>query len=229
MHKSNLVIFLAELVGTFGLLVAATGSIVYDSVVGETLGIGFISVMHFIGLSVMICLFGRYSMAHFNPAVTMAYFLTKYISAKQIPVYVSAQASGAFLGSLFVKYVFGNFAKLGLNSPNYNYPIGLFFGIEIVATMFLVGSILIAVNIKGLQTIFIGTIIAGTVALDVYFFGSISGASMNPIRSLAPSLFTGILNDLWLYWTAPFIGSVIVAFIFNKILKRNQKTTITYE
>lgn len=227
MHKSNLVIFLAELVGTFGLLVAATGSIVYDGMMGETLGIGFISAMHFIGLGAMIYLFGRYSMAHFNPAVTIAYFVSKYISAKQIPVYISAQTSGAFLGSLFVKYAFGNFAKLGLNSPNYNYPTSLLFGIEVLATILLMSSILIAVNIKGLQTIFISTIIAGTVALDVYFFGSVSGASMNPIRSLAPSLFTGIMGDLWLYWTAPFIGSIIVALVFNIILKRKEisKTT----
>lgn len=222
MHKSNFVIFLAEMTGTFGLLVAATGSIVYDGMFGGALGIGFISVMHFVGLSVLIFLFGRYSMAHFNPAVTLAFFVTKYITAKQIPVYIIAQAIGAFLGTLFVKHVFGNFANLGLNSPNYQYSVELFFGVEILATIFLMGSILVAVNIKKLHIIFISMIIAGTVALDVFFLGSISGASMNPIRSLVPSLFTGIVGDLWLYWTAPFIGSIIVAFAFNVIKKRHQ-------
>ncbi|HET9009570.1 MAG TPA: aquaporin [Nitrosarchaeum sp.] len=223
MHKSNFIIFLAEMTGTFGLLVAATGSIVYDGMFGGTLGIGFISAMHFVGLSVLIFLFGKYSMAHFNPAVTVAFFVAKYITAKQILVYLTAQTIGAFLGMLFVKYVFGNFANLGLNSPNHQYPVELFFGIEILVTIFLMGSIFMAINIKGLQTIFISMIIAGTVALDVFFFGSISGASMNPIRSLAPSLFTGIVDDLWLYWTAPFIGSIIVAFVFNGIKKIHQK------
>jgi len=216
MHKSNFVIFLAELAGTFGLVVAATGSIVYDGMMKNTLGIGFISAMHFIGLWVVIFLFGRYSMAHFNPAVTVAYFIAKYISAKQILVYVTAQAIGAFLGSLFVKYVFGNFANLGTNSPNYEYPIVLFFGIEVLATVFLMGSILVAVNIKRLQTALISAIIASTVAMDVFFFGSISGASMNPIRSLAPAIFSGMVSDLWLYWSAPFVGSIIVAFIYRK-------------
>lgn len=223
MHKSNFVIFLAELAGTFGLLIAATGSIVYDGMMGNTLGIGFISVIHFVGLGAMIFLFGRYSMAHFNPAVTVAYFVAKYINAKQILVYVTAQMIGAFLGSLFVKYIIGDFAKLGLNSPNYQYPMWGFFGVEVLATFFLMGSILIAVNIKGLQTVFISAIIAGTVALDVFFLGSISGASMNPVRSLMPSLLTGIFGDLWLYWSAPFIGSVIVALTFNRIKKRRQK------
>lgn len=221
MHKSNFVIFLAELAGTFGLLVAATGSIVYDGMMDNTLGIGFISIIHFIGLGAMIFLFGRYSMAHFNPAVTVAYFVAKYITAKQILIYIAAQIIGAFLGSLFVKYIIGDFARLGINSPNYQYPILGFFGVEVLATIFLMGSILIAVNIKGLQTIFISSIIAGTVALDVFFLGSISGASMNPIRSLTPAVFTGIFEDLWMYWSAPFIGGIIVALIFNKIKKQN--------
>ncbi|WP_177585564.1 MIP/aquaporin family protein [Candidatus Nitrosotenuis aquarius] len=216
MHKSNFVIFLAELAGTFGLLVAATGSIVYDGMMGNALGIGFIAMIHFVGLGAMIFLFGRYSMAHFNPAVTIAYFIAKYISAKQILVYVTAQAIGAFLGSLFVKYVIGDFARLGLNSPNHQYPAWGFFGVEVLATVFLMGSILIAVNIRGLQTVLISAIIAGTVALDVFFLGAVSGASMNPIRSLFPALFTGATKDLWLYWTAPFIGAAIVGIIYKK-------------
>ncbi len=222
MSRSNFIIFLAEIVGTFGLLVSATGSIVYDGKIGGILGIGFIAAMHFVGILFMIILFGRYSMAHFNPAVTVAYFVAGYVNAKKIPVYFGAQAIGALLGSFFVQYVLGDFANLGLNSPNYEYPVGLFFGIEVLATLFLMGSILIAINIKGLSSVFVGTIIAGTVTLDVYFFGAISGASMNPIRSLTPSIITGILDDLWLYWTAPFIGSVVAAFIF-KIMRKNKK------
>ena len=225
MHKSNSVIFLAELAGTFGLVAAATGSIVYNGMMGNTLGIDFISAIHFIGLWAMIFLFGRYSMAHFNPAVTVAYFVAKYISTKQIPFYVTAQAIGAFLGSLFVKYVFGDFASLGTNTPNYEYPIVLFFGIEVLATVFLMGSILIAVNIKGLHTIFISAIIAGTVALDVFFFSSVSGASMNPIRSLAPAIFSGVMSDLWLYWSATFVGSTIVAFIYRNKFSKSKSTS----
>ncbi|WP_268543644.1 MIP/aquaporin family protein [Candidatus Nitrosotenuis cloacae] len=220
MHKSNFVIFLAELAGTFGLLVATTGSIVYDGSIGGVLGIGFIVAMHFVGISLMIILFGKYSMAHFNPAVTVGLFAAKYIPAKQLPLYVSAQAIGALLGSLFVKYVLGDYANLGLNSPNYLYAPSLFFVVEILATMFLMGSILIAINVRHLQLVFISIIISGTVALDVYFLGPISGASMNPIRSLMPSLFTNMTGDLWLYWTAPFIGSIIVAMVFNRMSRK---------
>ena len=215
MHNSNLVIFFAELVGTFGLLVAATGSIVYDASLGMTLGPIFVAAIHFVGLTIVVYAFGKYSMAHFNPAVTIGFFLSGYTKAKTIPVYFSGQIIGAFSGTFFVKFVIGDFANLGLNFPNYSYPAFIFYGIEILATIFLMGVILIVVHIKGLNK-FAGLAIGAIIALDVYFLGSISGASMNPIRSLSPAIVTGITEDLWLYWSAPFIGSVIAGLIYHK-------------
>lgn len=220
MHKSNFIIFLAEIAGTFGLVVAATGSIVYDGFLGNSLGLVFIAVVHFVGIAIMIFLFGRYSMAHLNPAVTVAFLVAGYTKAKQVPVYFAAQAIGAILGTIFVKFVLGDFENLGLNYPNYEFSIPVIVGVEVLASFLLMGSILLAINIKRLSAVFVSMIIAGVVALDVFFFGWISGASMNPIRSLSPALVTGIVDDLWLYWTAPFVGSVIVALIFNKIKKR---------
>jgi aquaporin Z len=215
MHNSNLLIFFAELVGTFGLLVAATGSIVFDARLGSSLGPIFIAVIHLIGLTVVVYVFGKYSMAHFNPAVTIGLFLTGYTKAKALPVYFSAQAIGAFLGTFFVKYVIGDFANLGLNYPNYSYSISIIYGIEILATVFLMGVILIVVHIRGLNK-FASLAIGAMVALDVYFLGPISGASMNPIRSLSPAIVTGIPDDLWLYWSAPFIGAAIVGIVYRK-------------
>jgi aquaporin Z len=205
----------SELVGTFGLLVAATGSIVYDGRTGELLGPIFIAVMHFVGLAILVYAFGKYSLAHFNPAVTIGYLIAGYTTLKQLPVYFSAQVIGALLGSLFVKYAIGDYAQLGINFANYSYSVGLIYGIEVIATIFLMGIILIVVHKKSLNRL-TGVAIGGIVALDVFFFGPISGASMNPIRSLAPALMVGIYNDLWLYWTAPFIGSAFVGMIYRK-------------
>jgi len=215
MHNSNLVIFFAELVGTFGLLVAATGSIVFDARLGSSLGPIFIAVIHFIGLTAVVYAFGKYSMAHFNPAVTIGLFLAGYTKAKALPVYFSAQAIGAFLGTFFVKYVIGDFANLGLNYPNYSYSVSIIYGIEILATVFLMGVIFIVVHIKGLNK-FASWAIGAMVALDVYFLGPISGASMNPIRSLSPAIVTGIPDDLWLYWSAPFIGAAVIGIVYHK-------------
>lgn len=215
MGNSNLIIFISELVGTFGLLVAATGSVVYDGRVGETLGTFFIAAMHFIGLAILVYAFGKYSMAHFNPAVTIGFLISGHIQTKQLPIYFSAQAIGAILGSIFVKFVIGDFASLGMTFGNYSYSLGLIFGVEILATFLLMGVILIVAHKKSLNK-FSGIAIGGIIGLDVLFFREISGASMNPIRSLAPALVAGVPDDLWIFLTAPFLGSVIIALIYRK-------------
>jgi len=216
LNDSNLIIFISELVGTFGLLVAATFSVVYDARFGPIIGPVGNAVIHFIGISIVIFIFGKYSMAHFNPAVTIGFYLSGHLERKKIPIYFVAQTIGAFLGSLFIKYVVGDYGNLGLNYPNYQYPIPYFFGIEIIATVFLMACILIVVSIKNLPMIAISTSISAIIALDVFFLSPISGASMNPIRSLAPAILSGIPDDLWLYWTAPFIGTVIIALYYRK-------------
>lgn len=215
MNNSNLVIFVSELLGTFGLLVAATGSIVYDASLGYSLGPIFVAVIHFIGLAIVVYAFGKYSMAHFNPAITIGYFISGYIKTRALPVYFVAQAIGAFLGTFFVKYIIGDHADLGLNYPNYSYSIPFFYGVEIIATIFLMTVILIVVHVKRLNKL-TGVAIGGIIALDVYFLGPISGASMNPIRSLTPAIISGMPDDLWLYLTAPFIGAMIVGMIYYK-------------
>lgn len=214
--NNSINIFVAELVGTFGLVFAATGSIVFDGRMDFSLGPIFVAGIHFIGLTILIFVFGKYSMAHFNPAVTMGFAIAGHLRTKMIPLYFTAQAIGAISGSLFVKFVIGNYAKLGLNFPNSEYSLPVIFSVEILATVFLMGVILIVVSKKNLHIGIISAAVGGMVALDVFFLGPISGASMNPMRSFAPAIVTGIVNDLWLYWTAPFVGSGIVGIIYHK-------------
>ena len=132
MAYSNLQIFIVELIGTFGLVIAATVSVVYDGRFGQILGPIGNALVHFVGISIMIFVFGKYSMAHFNPAITIGFFISGYIEAKKIPLYFIAQAIGGILGSLFVKQVVGNYGNLGLNFPNYQYTIKEWNGILIV-------------------------------------------------------------------------------------------------
>ena len=226
MHSSNKIIFLAELIGTFGLVVAATGSMVYDVSLGGIYGHHFIVAMHFIGLSIVVYAFGKYSMAHFNPAVTVGFFITKHVKGRQLPYYFTAQAVGAFLGSIFVLVVLGDYANLGTNYPNPASTMEANISYEILTTVFLMGVIYIVVHFKKLGKL-TGVAIGGIIALDILFFGLVSGASMNPIRSLAPAVVSGVTHDLWLYLTTPFIGTIIVAFIY-KALSGRTKTTSTH-
>ncbi len=226
MHSSNKIIFIAELIGTFGLVVAAAGSMVYDAMLGGIYGHYFVVAMHFIGLAIVVYAFGKYSMAHFNPAVTIAFFITKHVKGKQLPYYFAAQAIGAFMGSIFVLLVMGDYANLGTNYPNPTSTVEANVSYEILTSIFLMGVIYIVVHFKKLGKL-TGVAIGGIIALDVLFFGLVSGASMNPIRSLAPAVISGVTGDLWLYLTTPFIGTIIVAAIY-KVLSGRTKNISTH-
>ena len=227
MTYSNLQIFTVELIGTFILVVFATGSIVYDAEFfnGE-LGIPFAALAPFIALLIGVYSFGKISLAHFNPAVTVGYYITGHITKLQVVYYFTAEIIGAFLGSMFVLQFIGDGANLGTNAPNYDFSIFLIFSVEVIASAMLMGVIFYVVYTKGLRG-FSGVAIGGIVGLDILFLAFISGASMNPARALAPALMSGTLSDLWLYWSAPFIGTIIVAFVFRG--KFRAQRTSNYE
>jgi aquaporin Z len=204
--------FLAEIIGTFIVVVFATGSVVIDAKLGGILGVPFIAFAPFVGVAIGVYLFGRISMAHFNPAVTVGYLITGHLRRELFLYYIGAEIIGALLGSLFVKYIIGTEANLGANAPNYNFPLPIIFGVEVIASALLMAVILVVVHTKGLRG-FSGIAIGGIVGLDIYYLSFISGASMNPARSLAPSILSGSVGDLWLYWSATFIGTSIIALI----------------
>ncbi len=209
--------FVAEVIGTFIVVVLATGSVVIDAKMNGILGIPFIAFAPFVGVAIGVYMFGKVSMAHFNPAVTLGFLVTKHITKRLLVLYLSAEIIGALLGSIFVKYAIGSEAHLGSNSPNYVYPIPLIFGVEVLASALLMSVILVVVYTKGLRG-FGAIAIGGLVGFDIFFLAFISGASMNPARSLAPALLSGVLVNLWLYLTATFIGTCMIAYIYRKTI-----------
>ncbi|HLG37876.1 MAG TPA: aquaporin [Nitrososphaera sp.] len=208
-------IFFAELTGTFVVVLLATGSVVVDAKMGGSLGLAFVAAAPFAGVAAMVYAFGKISMAHFNPAVTLGFLVSGHIKKSQLPVYLGAEIIGALLASLFVLAFIGSEAYLGANAPNYSFPLPVIFGVEVMATAFLMVVIFGVVHTKGLRG-WSGIAIGGIVGLDIFFFSFISGASMNPARSLAPALFSGVMGDLWLYWSATFVGSIVVAMLWRK-------------
>jgi aquaporin Z len=206
--------FIAEVIGTFIVVVFATGSVVINAKLSNSLGVPFVAFAPFVGVTIGVYLFGRISMAHFNPAVTVGYLITRHLRRELFFYYLIAEIIGALLGSLFVKYIIGTEASLGANAPNHNFSLPVIFGVEVLASGLLMVVILVVVYTKGLRG-FSGIAIGGIVGLDIYFLSFISGASMNPARSLAPALLSGSVGDLWLYWTATFIGTTIVAILLR--------------
>jgi aquaporin Z len=215
--------FISEIIGTFIVVVFATGAIVIDAKMNGILGIPFIAVAPFVGVAIGVYLFGKISMAHFNPAVTVGYLITKHITMIQLAYYFAAEIIGALIASVFVKYVIGNNANIGANTPNYAFPIPIIFGTEVLTSALLMAVILVVVHTGGLRGLS-GVAIGGIVGLNIFFLSFISGASMNPARSLAPALLSGqvsLLGNLWLYWSATFVGTSIIGLVFrNKIVNK---------
>ena len=167
---SNQKKFISEVIGTFIVVVLATGSVVIDAKTNGVLGIPFIAFAPFVGVAIGVYLFGKISMAHFNPAVTIGFLVTQHVNKKQLIYYLSAEILGALLGSLFVKSVIGIEVNLGANAPNYSYPLPVVFGIEILTSALLMAVILTVVYTKGLKG-FSGIAIGGICWFRHILFG----------------------------------------------------------
>ena len=127
--------------------------VVIDAKMNGILGIPFIAVAPFVGVAIGVYLFGKISMAHFNPAVTVGYLITKHITMIQLAYYFDAEIIGALIASVFVKYVIGNNANIGANTPNYAFPIPIIFGTEVLTSALLMAVILVVCTYWGIEEV----------------------------------------------------------------------------
>ncbi|MCB0123743.1 MAG: aquaporin, partial [Caldilineaceae bacterium] len=152
---------------------------------------------------------------HFNPAVTVAFALTRHFPWREVPGYLGGQLLGAVLGALTLRLLLGDAANLGATVPAGSAMQA--FGMELLLTAALMFvSISVATDTKAAGTI-AAIAIGGTVALDALWGGPITGASMNPARSFGPALIAGVWTAHWLYWVAPLIGASLGGMIYQQI------------
>ena len=205
--------YLAEMVGAFALVFAGCGAIVIDHVAhGQLTHVG-IAISFGLVIAVMIYATGHISGAHLNPAVTLAFAFTRHFPFARVPLYWIAQTLGASLAALLLRVLFGNVAHLGATIPTGS--DGQSFGLEIVLTFFLMFVIMAVATDNRAVGEAAAIAIGGTVLLDAMVGGPISGASMNPARSLAPAVVSGNLQFIWIYLTAPFIGASAAICVYN--------------
>lgn len=188
---------------------SATGSVVIDAKAGGILGTPFAAAAPAIAVALMVYAFGMVSMAHFNPAVTAGFFVTGHVRARQLPLYIAALARCKSLCGRPSRHRGRPWRQ---RARLYVYPVPLIIGIEVLATALRMSAILVVVYTKGLRG-FSGIAIEGRIGLDILFLSFIAGASMNPARSLAPALLSGVVQNLWLYLTATFAGNMAVAAV----------------
>lgn len=198
---------LAECLGTFTLVFAGTGAIVINQVAGGVIGHAGIALTFGLVVMAMIHTFGDVSGAHLNPAVTTAFAAAGRFSWREVPGYIGAQIVGALAASLLLRVLFPKAATLGATLPAGSAMQS--FVLEIVLTAVLMLTILSVSTGAKEKGITAGIAIGGVIALEAMFAGPICGASMNPVRSLAPALVSGELSSLWIYLAGPMIGALI--------------------
>ncbi len=202
----------AELIGTYALVTAGCGAMIVNSTSGALTHIGVAFTFGLI-IMVMIAATGHLSGAHFNPAVTVAFALTRHFSWRDVPFYIAGQLLGGTAGAVTLRILFGDVANLGATLPSGSATQS--FGLEIVLTAFLMFVIMaVATDTRAVGQL-AALAIGGTVALNALWGGPISGASMNPARSLGPALVAGVWRDQWVYLVAPLLGAAIGAWTYQ--------------
>ena len=206
---------LAECYGTFALVFAGTGAIVIDDVTAG--GVSHVGIALTFGLVVMALIYaiGDLSGAHLNPAVTLGFTAARRMDPRRAGVYVFAQVAGACLASLALAALFPGHPNLGATIPAGSALQSL--GLEVFLTAFLMFVILGVSTGAREKGIVAGIAVGGTVGLEALFAGPISGASMNPARSLGPALVSGELGALWVYLLAPPLGALLACAAWRSV------------
>jgi len=217
LNKKN---YLIELVGTFILVYAITSAATVYSKSGQ-LGVIGIGLVHAFVLTAIVFAIGYKSGAHVNPAVTVAFLITKRMSAIDGIFYIIFQIIGGILAALVVFTIFGSAISSSVTLPSDGNILRAFI-LEIVMTFTLVYIVLTtAATASNKIAPLAGLAIGLTLGFNVIFGGSISGGSLNPARSFGPALISGDFSYNWIYWIAPVIGSLIAAGI-HRLLHREQ-------
>lgn len=217
----NLRVLLSELIGTFCLVFVGTCAIVINDFSHGALTHLGVSLVFGLVVMVLIHALGDISGAHFNPAVTLGYWVAKRFPTNHLLPYILTQISGAILASSLLKIVFPLHPTLGATIPTL--PLIRSFCFELFLTTLLILVILNVTTGSKEKGLWAGIAIGGTVGLEALFAGPITGASMNPVRSIAPAIVSGHYFGIWIYIISPVLAAFIAPAL-HWFLQRPSKT-----
>ncbi|KAL4279223.1 hypothetical protein GQ457_03G009770 [Hibiscus cannabinus] len=207
---------IAEVVGTYFVIFAGCGSVVMNKLYDGVVTFPGICIVWGLIVMVMIYSVGHISGAHFNPAVTITFAIFRRFPLKQVPIYLAAQLLGSILASETLNLIWdiprkAFFGTVPLGSPNRSLVLEIIISFLL---MFVVSGV--ATDSRAIGEL-AGIAVGMTVTLNVFVVGPISGASMNPARSLGPAIVMGVYDGIWVYMVGPIIGTVLGGFVYNLI------------
>ncbi len=206
---------LAEFIGTFAIVFFGCGSIALASQTGNQSLLGSIPLIFGLVVAFMIYAVGHISGAHFNPAVTLAFTVVRRFSPREVLSYWIAQFLGALTACFVLSIVVPHITTYGMTSTSLT--VGSALLVEVLLSFFLMFVIIAVATDSRAVGMMAGAAIGMVVAVAAYFGGPLTGASMNPARSLAPALFEGKTDQLWIYFIGPFIGTILAAMLYELI------------
>ena len=211
--------YISEFIGTFALVFCGPGAVIMNDVSGGLVTHVGIAITFGLIVMAMIYSIGEISGAHINPAVTIAFWASGRFDKKEVLPYITAQIIGALLASGVLYLLFPLHQTQGATIPLGS--VMQCFILEVILT-FILMFVIINVSTGSKETgTMAGIAIGGVVGLEAMFAGPITGASMNPARSIAPAIFSGNFEHLWLYITAPIIGAFLAIIAFRAIKGKN--------
>ena len=215
----------AEAIGTFMLCFIGAGAIVADALYAG-IGLVAIALAHGLALSIAVSATMNVSGGHINPAVTLVMLATGRIGAGPAVAYIVSQIAGAVVAGVAVMVIFNAVPDgaeaiaatgLGTPAPGAGVSAGTALLTEVFLTFLLVFAIFgTAVDPRAPKIGGFG--IGLTIAADILIGGPISGASMNPARTLGPALVGGVWNAHWVYWVGPIVGAMLAGFIYQYMI-----------
>jgi aquaporin NIP len=206
----------AEAMAVFALVFAGCGAIVADEVYGGALGVVGVALVFGLVIMAMVYATGHLSGAHINPAVTVAFTVTRHFPAREAIAYVAAQLAGATAGALALLAVWPSApADLGATVPSVGDGSALVYELVLTAIlMFVIVAVATDTRAVGAAA---AIAIGGAIGLDALFGGPVTGASMNPARSFGPALASGEWSDLWIYFIGPLLGASLGAIAYELV------------
>ncbi|MDA7543624.1 aquaporin [Acidimicrobiia bacterium] len=214
--KTTVPALLAEFIGTYALVFFGCGAIILSEL--ENLSSALIPIIFGLTITIFVYLLGRFSGAHFNPAVTIGFLLNKEISIKDSVFYIGIQILGGMLASQTHVALFGRMHSFGVTTLSVDVGQGFF--LEAFCTGLLMFVIL---QVTRKENNIYGIAIGGTVFISALLIGEYTGGSLNPARSLGPALVSGKTREIYFYVLAPVIGSLISSKLFTTKFSKNSK------
>ena len=200
--------YISETIGTFALIFCGCGAMTINEITNGSISHVGVAITWGLIVMTMIYAFGEISGAHFNPAVSIAFAFAKKFAWKEVPKYILAQSIGAIFASFMLWFLFPESQFLGETTPAAGFPPYKAAILEFILTFFLMVVVInVSTGSKEIGTM-AAIAVGAVILLEAMFAGPITKASMNPIRSIAPAIFTGNFQYLWLYITAPILGAI---------------------